>query len=746
MGRKGINRSAIKLSDFFGSEFIDWVCKDGDFLAVEKIPGSIKDGAKESILWGETKRQMNNALSGFNVRISNGESPILVATDPEQAEVDGVVSEQLNYLLNSFCHRLNNCQLGGNYPPIYSLGSLLIFLGANNVVPKDAEGIKNTTLGTVVLNIAKLFSINIKDALRLEPGRVMTFYPDPEEPLVFRLGNRNSQILLKTLAPRLPRDYATHWAVGLIEMVLGIITLVYPKIERAFAVCGGDNSNLSYQRLKFYAGPDSEGRDQGLYISTREHEKGIYVVLKARESANAVALFEKKLHRFDYFPKLPKLNQSESYIGFELEMEFDNGYDAGDNAIEMYDIASRYNLNLLMKSDGSLSEDGVEIVSLPMASNIIPLVNIGKFLLHISEELNAEATSCCGLHFHISSAPYKNILANTLRLQEGELASEDLYAASAHYVLATWFLLAHFIRPLAGRENNSYCKYIGVPEIKGTSNKSRGLFHDRYTELNISEQNTFELRLFQATTDISKFTSRLLITREFDRLSREVLDIIKDDIVRIYNKKPGLSSALDSALLYMATIERRIGIENMQARFAARLLRVSSEARALEVDLIKDAPYKVRTLIGIAQMINEATNHLNLTTLVELLDRNDIKVSDTSVLSATPLDSYDDDDDDEYDDSDDYDADDDDDFSEVIEEPVSIQPQQLSQDRAYYRMRMTSTLDWVNGFMSPTTTGISWEMAGVDRTGEPEWRIADPQPDEVVVSGTVIVNNTEVEL
>jgi hypothetical protein len=737
MGRRGINRSAIKLSDFFGSEFIDWVCKDGDFLAVEKIPGGIKVGAKESILWGETKRQMHNALSGFNVRVSNGESPILVATDPEQAEVDGVVSERLGYLLNSLCHRLNNCQLGGSYPPIYSLGSLLIFLGANNVVPRDAEGIKNTTLGTVVLNIAKLFSINIKDALRLEPGRIMTFYPDPEEPLVLRLGNRNSKILLKTLVPSLPRDYARHWAVGLIEMVLGIIPLVYPKIENAFAVCGGDNSNLSYQRLKLYGGPDSEGKDQGLYISTCEHEKGISVVLKARESASVVALFDKKLHRFDFFPKLPNLKSTESHIGFELEMEFDNSYGAADNAVEMYKIASEHNITLLMKSDGSLSEDGVEIVSLPMPSNAIPLVGIGKFLRDIENNLDACPDSGCGLHFHISSAPYRLAIARALELDE--TSSTETHIASSHYILAMWLLLGGLIRPLAGRENNAYCKRVDRYNIAETYNKSRGLFNDRYTEINVSESNTFELRLFSATLNISEFTSRLLLTREFDRCARATLDAIQADVSSIYDNRPSLNPALGLVLYYLATIEKRIGIERLLEGFYSRVVKTIPTARRAEQDEeIALRSQKVGVFYEIKKALEMAEYSPQLDVLIEALGRMDMSAEIAiAPLVAEPERVIVDDDYDE--DFDDFDADDsDDEYDEGGEVDVALAPQEIRDN-----------LTWVSGFVTvlPRARAHSrWEMSGVDRTGEPEWTLLDLAPNQSEQSAPIVINNTEVEL
>ena len=170
------------------------------------------------------------------------------------------------------------------------------------------------------------------------------------------------------------------------------------------------------------------------------------------------------------------------HIGIELEIQ---GYKFEDFCKSMskdyYDDDVFY-----IKRDGSLDNNGVEIVSQPMTLKYIIEGTDWKKCFDYLNEFEMNDTDNCGLHFHLDKQ----------YLSEKDIAIID-------YIVNQF---SYYFENIGGRPFNSYCK--SVDKYSSDWGKSTD---GRYVAVNLENRDTVELRFCKSTYDFGVFLTRVKI-------------------------------------------------------------------------------------------------------------------------------------------------------------------------------------------------------------------------------------------
>lgn len=175
-------------------------------------------------------------------------------------------------------------------------------------------------------------------------------------------------------------------------------------------------------------------------------------------------------------------------FGFELEVEAPDFDACRDTAEALHD---KFNRELMLEKDGSLTDYGFEIITRPMSLKYYE--NEGKELLKevtslcLSNGCLSDKTRTCGLHIHVSRAFFDN----------DEQIDKLCYFYEVHY---------KELMKIGRRKETSYClpffdteRDITFEDIKDTNKTST-----RYHAVNLATGNkpTIEFRGFKGTLNL----------------------------------------------------------------------------------------------------------------------------------------------------------------------------------------------------------------------------------------------------
>jgi hypothetical protein len=183
--------------------------------------------------------------------------------------------------------------------------------------------------------------------------------------------------------------------------------------------------------------------------------------------------------------------QDKAYFGVEVEVDY--GVNAWLSAAKVtHDFAETY-----VKHDGSLEEEGIEVVTHPASlvyhKTLFPWDNILGTLKGFGYK--ADTTNTCGLHIHIS----RNFFGETEVEQDCNIAKLIL--------IVQRFWESHLV-PFSRRNIGRLERWAKKPEFKFNSNASigsiietqkRSLCRDHYNGINILPPHTVEFRMFRGT-------------------------------------------------------------------------------------------------------------------------------------------------------------------------------------------------------------------------------------------------------
>lgn len=220
-----------------------------------------------------------------------------------------------------------------------------------------------------------------------------------------------------------------------------------------------------------------------------------------------------KLEEWEYAPQTNK-----EFYGIEVEV--DHGSDLSDDLINPL---SEYLPHAYYKEDGSLDENGFEIVTHPCTYEYHMASNYAEaFKLLRANDFRSHDTETCGMHVHISRTAF------------GADANEQMYHLSRFMYLVEKFYDQIF--KLSRRTNasmNRWAKRYGIeqqPEQMYRKNNGRdGVSSGRYYILNFENVHTVEMRAFRGTLTLATFQATLQLVKGLKDLALSKRDLTKTE-------------------------------------------------------------------------------------------------------------------------------------------------------------------------------------------------------------------------
>lgn len=233
-----------------------------------------------------------------------------------------------------------------------------------------------------------------------------------------------------------------------------------------------------------------------------------------------------------------------------VELEIDKGERPCACAKELAEIET-YGDEFYMKHDGSLEDEGIEIVSHPATLSYHLNRFQWKEVFSTAKKFGYKShdAGTCGLHVHVSRA--------YLAADENGVTSEDREELNTAkiilFVEKHWDEMVRFSR----RDSVQLNRWAKCPEstitpedeIGNIKDKLYNLTYDRYQAVNLCNSNTIEFRLFRGTLNLNTFKATL----EFVHLLcdyckehnlKEVLDSSWDDLIS-WREYPELATHLE---------------------------------------------------------------------------------------------------------------------------------------------------------------------------------------------------------
>ncbi|MCR4284417.1 MAG: amidoligase family protein, partial [archaeon] len=183
--------------------------------------------------------------------------------------------------------------------------------------------------------------------------------------------------------------------------------------------------------------------------------------------------------KFKFEPKT-KLTKTPLFLGIELELE--------GHSDKEYITLDTLKDHAIFKTDGSLTQ-GVEICTAPATIDIHKKEFCHFFNKLKENKSKLKSSPNCGLHIHIDKKTISQLhLANLYLLINNKKNETELIK-------------------IAGREANRFCEKHETTYEYFTNYSDRDSV--KYRQVNLSPENTIELRLFASTTNFLEFSKRL---------------------------------------------------------------------------------------------------------------------------------------------------------------------------------------------------------------------------------------------
>lgn len=203
-------------------------------------------------------------------------------------------------------------------------------------------------------------------------------------------------------------------------------------------------------------------------------------------------------------------HNSNSYrIGVELEVE------CKTSAIKS-EIGRKFESNwLLMERDGSLSDNGIEFITIPMLPKDIKAKNTWyDFIEYMSSRASSWNTSTCGLHIHIG----REILGKTAE-SHSETTGKLLFLYH-HFLKDHDTNIKIYGRARAYNDNDGKVKegdavkllgndVLAVKSVKDKlkSELTKRTMRDRYFDINLRNEHTIEFRKGRGSLNVDRIIS-----------------------------------------------------------------------------------------------------------------------------------------------------------------------------------------------------------------------------------------------
>lgn len=195
-----------------------------------------------------------------------------------------------------------------------------------------------------------------------------------------------------------------------------------------------------------------------------------------------------------HWSKFTPIFHGEGPLFFGIEQEIDDGDNPGETAESIIDKTGED--NLYIETDGSLNDNGLELVYFPRSwdswKEFYPKLDKVRTIARGNSYLSHETTTC-GLHVHISRDALKSEDCPSIRENIGKIMFlyEKHFAEFVKFSRRKSSGLSRWAKnnPIGYRESADPMEYYEAAEERG----------DRYCAVNIQPTKTIEFRFFRGT-------------------------------------------------------------------------------------------------------------------------------------------------------------------------------------------------------------------------------------------------------
>ena len=273
--------------------------------------------------------------------------------------------------------------------------------------------------------------------------------------------------------------------------------------------CNGyyDSDHMSYTRPREICAACAENYDCCVQCGAVEHTEdlhyheyeGPYCIRCEAYNMRAV------IHAASYKPAPVFYGLGSKIPYYGIELEIDDGEDRQTAANDIMDVAGEF---LYYKTDGSLSSEGLELVSHPASldyhmhrapwKKIFRAASVNGYKSH--------NTDTCGLHIHVDRHAFGY----------GSQVCEDLTIAKVIILIDRFYddELVNFAR----RDYDKMCEWASKPDADiytsddaetAVDKALRTSHKGRYQAVNLTNSKTIEFRFFRGTLDYTTFIAAI---------------------------------------------------------------------------------------------------------------------------------------------------------------------------------------------------------------------------------------------
>lgn len=175
-------------------------------------------------------------------------------------------------------------------------------------------------------------------------------------------------------------------------------------------------------------------------------------------------------------------------IKFGIELEVEPKYGNTQASLDVFDSVLPYRY-AIYKSDGSLSDEGFEIVTRPDCPSVHKRIwDEALCDERVARTTTSWSSGCCGIHIHVSRRPLSDLWVGRM------------------LVFINSPSMAPLIEKVAGRYNRGYCE---IDHKKKLTDGKCGCGDTRYAALNTTAHKTIEFRIFRGTINRERFLKNI---------------------------------------------------------------------------------------------------------------------------------------------------------------------------------------------------------------------------------------------
>jgi len=227
------------------------------------------------------------------------------------------------------------------------------------------------------------------------------------------------------------------------------------------------------------------------------------------------------IHSYDYKPDFKFHGIGHRFFGLEIET------DDGENPLEFAEkVSTNFDDFIYCVHDGSLSDDGVECVTMPATLEFLKTTGKGYFegLRDFARENSylSHDTSTCGLHIHVSRDGINDSMIEKM-----------IYIFERNF--SDFLKLSRRNRDQLSRWANRY--FDDYEEISIEKCKDKLCDSSRYRAINLQNSKTIEFRFFRGTLNVDTILASIELVDNLVDYAKNTEDVENSNIADILKYK-----------------------------------------------------------------------------------------------------------------------------------------------------------------------------------------------------------------